>query len=324
MSKPKVALYWCASCGGCEEAVVDLNEAILDVVAAVDIILWPVALDYKYKDVEAMEDGSIAVSFINGAVRTAEQKHIAELLRKKSGLVVAFGSCAIMGGIPALANLTSKKKIFECSYHKSPTVDNPKGVEPKTSSRRDGHELSLPEFFESVYKLDDVIDVDYYLPGCPPTPALIAGAVTAILEGKLPPKGAVLSPDKALCVSCDRNESKPNDLSIEKINRVIDIQVDPEKCFLAQGVICMGPATRDGCEYPCVKGNMPCTGCFGPTDSCKDQGAKMIATLGGILKGEDDETVAEAMKGIVDPAGTFYRYGMSASLLGSERKKREK
>lgn len=321
MAKPKVAFYWCASCGGCEEAVVDLAEAILDVVAAVDIILWPIALDYKYKDIEAMDDMSIAVSFINGAIRTEEQEHIARLLRQKSGLVVAFGSCSSLGGIPALANLTSKEKIFNRSYHDSPTVINPEGVEPKTSSTVDGYELTLPEFYETVYKLDDVIDVDYYLPGCPPTPELIGNAVTAILEGKLPPKGAVLSPDKSLCGSCKRNDSKPEDVSMPEVMRVIDIKVDPEKCFLAQGIICMGPATRDGCGESCINGNMPCTGCFGPTDSCKDQGGKMIATLGGILEGEDDESAAKVLEGIVDPAGTFYRYGMSASLLGSARER---
>jgi len=323
MAKPKVALYWCASCGGCEEAVVDLAEGILDVVAAVDIVLWPVALDFKYKDIENMEDGSIAVSFINGAVRTAEQKHIAELLRKKSGLVVAFGSCSSLGGIPALANLTSRKKIFDRSYHNSPTVVNPEGIEPQTQSSVEGYELTLPEFFETVYKLSDVIDVDYYLPGCPPTPELIANAFTAILEGKLPAKGAILSHDKSLCSSCDRNETKPEDVAISEIKRVIDIEVDPEECFLAQGIICMGPATRDGCGQSCIKGNMPCTGCFGPTDSCRDQGAKMIATLGAILEGDDEETVEKVVDGVVDPAGTFYRYGMSASLLGGVRKEVE-
>jgi len=60
-AKPKVAFYWCASCGGCEESIVDLAEDILKVVEAVDIVFWPVALDFKKKDVEAMEDGSIAV-----------------------------------------------------------------------------------------------------------------------------------------------------------------------------------------------------------------------------------------------------------------------
>lgn len=321
MAKPKVAFYWCASCGGCEEAVVDLAEAVLDVIAAVDIVLWPVALDFKYKDIEAMQDGEIAVSFINGAIRTQEQEHVAKLLRKKSGLVVAFGACSSQGGIPALANLTSKKAIFERSYHKSPSVDNPKGTEPREKSKLDGYELVLPEFYETVHKLADVIDVDYYLPGCPPMPDNIAGAVQAILEGKLPAKGAVLSPNKSLCASCDRNESKPEDVAIEEVKRVIDVKVDPEKCFLAQGILCMGPATRDGCGEPCINGNMPCTGCFGPTDACKDQGAKMIASLGGILGGETDEAADKVMDGIVDPAGTFYRYTLSDSLLGQARRR---
>jgi len=73
-AKPKVAFYWCASCGGCEETVVDLNADVLKVVDAVDIVLWPVALDFKRKDIEAMADGEIAVSFINGAVRLSEQQ----------------------------------------------------------------------------------------------------------------------------------------------------------------------------------------------------------------------------------------------------------
>jgi len=319
MAKPKVAFYWCASCGGCEEAVVDLGPAILDVVAAVDIVLWPVALDFKYSDVEAMEDGEIAVSFINGAVRTEEQEHVAKLLRDKSGLVVAFGACAISGGIPALANLTSKKAIFDRSYHTAPSVVNPDGTEPQTRSGSNGHELSLPGFWETVHKLDDVVDVDYYLPGCAPTVDGIVTAVTAILEGKLPPKGAILAPNTALCSSCDRNESKPEDVCIDQVRRVVDVQVDPETCFLAQGILCMGPATRDGCGQTCVSGNMPCTGCFGPTDGCVDQGAKMVAMLGGILAGEDEESVDRVLDGIVDPAGTFYRYGMSAGLVGAAR-----
>ena len=104
MAIPKVAFYWCASCGGCEETVVDLNEDLLKVAKAVDIVLWPVALDFKKKDIEAMKDGEIAVSFINGAVRLKEQEEWVKLLRQKSGLIVAFGSCAHLGGIPGLGN----------------------------------------------------------------------------------------------------------------------------------------------------------------------------------------------------------------------------
>ena len=84
--KPKVAFYWCASCGGCEEAVVDLAEDILPVLEAVDIVFWPVALDFKENDVEAMADGSIDVAFINGAVRTTEQLRMARLMRAQVAL----------------------------------------------------------------------------------------------------------------------------------------------------------------------------------------------------------------------------------------------
>lgn len=318
--KPKVAFYWCSSCGGCEETVVDLAERVLDVVKAVDIVFWPCALDFKYKDVEAMADGEIAVAFVNGAIRTEEQEHIAKLLRQKAGLLIAFGACSAHGGIPALANLTSKKKIFDRSYHNSPSVVNPEGVEPQTKTLVDGHELTLPAFYETVYKLSDVVDVDYYMPGCPPTSDNLADAVGVILSGELPPKGSVLTPDKSLCVDCDRNKSKPEDVAIGEIKRVVDVEVDPDKCFLAQNLICMGPATRTGCGALCINGNMPCTGCYGPTDNTRDQGAKMIATLGGILEGEDNETVDRNLAGLNDPAGTFYRYTLSASLMGSMRK----
>ena len=202
-------------------------------------------------------------------------------------------------------------------------MENPGGVEPITEYELDGHRLTLPVFHRTVRKLCDVVEVDYTLPGCPPTADLLAAAVTAVLEDKLPPRGAVLAPNKALCASCDRNESKPEDVCIEQIRRVVDTELDPETCFLAQGVVCMGPATRDGCGQSCVSGNMPCSGCFGPTDGCRDQGAKMIATLGGILDGDTPRRVARAMEGLVDPAGTFYRYTLSASLVGSARKEQD-
>src|SRR3972149_9187540 len=103
--KPKVAFSWCASCGGGEEAVVDRAEGVLDVVGAVDIVFWPVALDFKVRDVKALPDESLVVSFINGAIRLSEQEEMARLLRRKSKYVIAFGSCSHMGGVPGLANL---------------------------------------------------------------------------------------------------------------------------------------------------------------------------------------------------------------------------
>jgi F420-non-reducing hydrogenase small subunit len=148
---------------------------------------------------------------------------------------------------------------------------------------------------------------------------LVLNAVTAILTNKLPARKSVLAPDKTLCTSCDRNETKPDSLNIKEFKRVHQVVADPKTCFLAQGIVCMGPATRDGCDFACVKGNMPCTGCFGPVSNA-DQGAKMISALGGVFDAEEEKDVERAVHGIPDPAGTFYRYGMAASLLGSKRK----
>jgi F420-non-reducing hydrogenase small subunit len=319
MDKPRIAFYWCSSCGGCEEAVIDLEETLVEVAGAVEVVLWPAALDFRYRDVEVLPDGGIAASFINGAIRTSEQEEIARLLRRKSELVFAFGACAAFGGIPALANLTSREEIFRTSFLQSPTVENPSARVPQTETPWNGTVLRLPEFYPSVHKLSDVVEVDYTVPGCPPTAALVAEAVTSLLAGDLPPHGSVLAPNRALCASCSRNDSKPERMRLDDIRRVTEVELDPQVCFLAQGVVCMGPATRDGCGEACIQGNMPCTGCFGATDGCRDQGAKMIAMLGGILAGDDEATVDEALEGLVDPAGTLYRYGLSSSLVGRAR-----
>ncbi len=321
MGKPKVAFYWCASCGGCEEAVVDLAEGILEVVGAVDIVLWPVALDFKLKDVHALPDGAIAASFINGSVRTSEQKEWVELLRRKSGLVVAFGSCAHIGGVPGLANLYDRAGIFERAYDLVPTADNPGRVHPQTSTKVAEGELRLPEFFNTVRTLDQVIPVDYYLPGCAPPPDLILNAVQAILAGTLPPKGSVLAPAKALCDTCPLKESKPEKMAIKEFKRIATSAPDPAVCYLAQGYVCLGPATRSGCGERCIKANMPCRGCFGPTPEATDLGAKALGALASMVDTKDPDEAARIMAMLPDPAGALYMYALPSSLL--QRKKME-
>ena len=313
--KPKVAFYWCSSCGGCEEAVLDLAEKILDVVAAVDIVFWPVALDFKKADVEAMEDGSILAAFVNGSIRTTEQEEMAHLLRRKAKVLVAFGSCAHLGGIPALANLWDREAIFRAVYLESVSTDNPDGVLPSVSTRHNGDQVTLPGFYDTVRALDQVTSVDYYIPGCAPTPNVIAGAVQTLLSGDLPPAGTVLTPDIALCEECPRLDTKPQDLSLERFRRPHEILIDEGTCLLAQGLLCMGPATRAGCGQLCIRGNMPCTGCFGPTSKVRDQGGKYLSALASMLSALDDEAIEKALDSIPDPIGTFYRYGLAGSLL---------
>jgi F420-non-reducing hydrogenase small subunit len=315
--KLQLALYWAASCGGCEIAVLDIDEKILDVAAIADIVFWPVAIDTKYKDVEVMPDKSIDVCLFNGAIRTSENEHMAKLLRKKSKVLVAFGSCSYEGCIPGLANLANRKEIFNVAYLDNPSTENPEKTVPKTSVKIKEGTLTLPEFYDTVKTLDQVVDVDYYLPGCPPPVKLIVGAIDAIAANKLPPKGTILAPLKSVCDECrfEKTEKK-----IKEIKRVYDVIKIEEKCLLEQGIICMGPATRGGCDARCLDANMPCTGCGGPTPNSIDQGAKMMSALSSILgiEGEEkmsDEEVNKLIDQIVDPVGTFYKYSLPASLI---------
>jgi F420-non-reducing hydrogenase small subunit len=317
--KPKVAFYWCAACGGCEEAVLDLEEKLLDVVSSVEIVFWPVALDFKRRDLEAMADGSILATFLNGAIRTAEQEEMAQLLRRKSQLLFAFGSCSHLGGVPGLANLWTRESIFRTLYSESPSTANPQGALPQTMTKENGHALVLPDFFDTVRTLDQVVSVDYYVPGCPPTPKVFLAALEALLNGHLPERGAVLAPDHALCEECPRKESRPEQLALTEFKRPHKTFIDEGTCVLAQGVLCLGPATRAGCEALCVRGNMPCTGCFGPTSRVKDFGAKALSAVASLAASKEEAEVARDLEHVADPTGTFYRYSLPSSLLRRKR-----
>ncbi|MCW4000836.1 MAG: oxidoreductase [Candidatus Bathyarchaeota archaeon] len=319
-SKLKIAFYWAASCGGCEIAVLDINEKILDVANLADIVFWPVALDVKYKDVEAMADKYIDITFFNGSVRNSEQEHMAKLLRQKSKTLVAFGSCAHEGCIPGLANLTDKQGVFEQVYLKDTSNVNPDATVPKAESKVKEGTLKIPEFYDTVKTLNQTVEVDYYLPGCPPPVKLIAAAIDAIASGNLPAKGSVLAPPKAVCDECPR---KRDNKKIDKIYRVYEKTPDPDVCLLEQGILCMGPATRSGCGAQCLKVDMPCTGCGAKAPNVPEQGAAMISALASILgydgvEGKEKYTekeIEELISQIKDPAGTFYMYSLPASLL---------
>ncbi len=324
-SKAKLALYWASSCGGCEIAVLEIQEKILDLAAAFDIVFWPVAVDFKVKDVEAMADGEIDLCLFNGAVRNSDNEEMAHLLRRKSKVLVAFGSCACEGCIPALSNTTSRQKTLDWVYGESPSTVNPDGVRPQVAtplSSNGGMVVSLPEFWETVHTLDQTVDVDYYVPGCPPQGhqiwAVLETVIDCLQNGKeLPPAGAVLGAgDKTCCDECprDRKERK-----LKKFVRPHEIIPDPELCLLDQGIVCMGPATRSGCGGLCVEAGVPCRGCYGPAPNSRDQGAKMISALASVIDSQDPEEIEAILDGVVDPIGTFYRFSMGTASLGRAR-----
>lgn len=314
--KLKMAVYWGAACGGCCVSVLDVHEALFDVVAAADLLFWPIALDTKYADVEAMDDGYIDLTLFNGAVRNSENEHIAKLLRKKSKILVAYGSCAHLGGIPGLANFTSKEEIFQRVYFDSESTVNDEEKIPKISNQINGYELNLPEFYNDVKTLNQAVDVDYYLPGCPPqTERLVEVFMAIVTRVELPPKGAVIGAlEKPQCDDCKRK--KTDNKLVKEFKRPWEIEDDGETCFLEQGVICMGPATRGGCgNARCVIGNAPCRGCYGPTSDVADPGAKMLSAIGTIIDSNDPEEIKKIVEGVVDPCGTFYRFSLPSAII---------
>lgn len=315
ITKPKLALYWAASCGGCEIAILELYEKVLDVADAFDIVFWPVALDTKYADVEAMEADSIDLCLFNGAIRTSENEHLAHMLREKAKVLVAFGSCAAEGCIPGLANTTTKDAIYDWVYHQSPTTVNPDGVVPLTSFELPEGEVDLPEFYESVRTLGQTIDVDYFIPGCPPEAHQIWAVVEAIVSGaELPPPGSIIGAgDKTVCEECIREREEKRLSGFVRPHQII---ADPELCLLDQGIVCMGPATRSGCGGLCVGAGMPCRGCYGPPPNVLDQGANMMSALSSAIDAHSEEEVAAILDQIADPVGTFYRFGLPHSTLG--------
>jgi F420-non-reducing hydrogenase small subunit len=319
--KPTFAMYWAASCGGCEIAVLNIHEKILDVDANFDVVFWPVAMDAKYKDVEAMPDGSILLTLFNGAIRNSENEHMAHVLRRKSKILVAFGSCANEGCMPALANLRSRQELFDTVYQ-TPSTVNPDAIRPQPHWQVPEGELTIPEFYPVVRTLDQVVPVDYFIPGCPPESHQVGAVidlVIQVLQGKaeLPPAGSVIGAGQStVCDECPRQR---NIKHIKKFVRIQDTQIDPELCLLEQGILCSGPATRSGCSALCPQANAPCIGCYGPAEGVLDYGARLMTAVASVIDSQDPEEIEAILDGIPDPAGAFYRFNMAGSLLRSSR-----
>jgi F420-non-reducing hydrogenase small subunit len=317
MAKPKLAFYWAASCGGCEITVTELGMRLVDVGDLVDIVFWPVAMDFKYSDVEALDDGEIDICFFNGGIRTAENEHLAKLLRRKSKVLVAFGSCATEGCIPGLANLYDAESIMERVYVTVPSLDESAGTLPLTSNEVPEGKIALPAFQPRLRTLAQTVEVDYFMPGCPPVVDQVWNVFQAALSGELPAKGAVIGAGpKTNCDVCPRQKGSSG-MRIESFKRPHEVELDPDLCFLAQGVICYGPVTRAGCGLPCIEGNMPCRGCYGPPDGVVDQGAKLISTLGALIDTDDPAQLQSIMDSMVDVVGTCYRFGLADSVLNA-------
>lgn len=318
MDKLKIGIYWGAGCGGCDLAVLEIHEKITELLSVADVAFWPCIADFKYADVAAMADTAIDICLFNGAIRNDENMRVARLLRRKSAVLVAFGACSMMGGIPGLGNFCTRESIFERAYCSSESTDNPSGAMPQPITEiGDGKVVTLPKVHPKVKALHQVVHVDYFMPGCPPAEHQVAAVVETIAAGALPAAPAIVGAgSKSVCDEC---KLEKRGTKVAQFKRPHQLTPDPGWCLLEQGVVCMGPATRSGCDARCMSVAMPCRGCYGPAGNTVDQGAKMIAALGSIIDSEDEDEISRIVDDIVDPAGTFYRFSLPVSLLKRSR-----
>lgn len=325
--KPKLAMYWAASCGGCEIALANIHEAILEVDQHFDFFFCPCLLDTKKSDIEALPDNAIAVTLFNGALRTTENREMAELLRRKSQIFVAFGSCSATGGIPSLANQHGLQHLLTTVFHNAPALDNPENIVPQITSKVPEGELELPALLPRVLAAHEAVTVDYSMPGCPPEPEQIVAVVRHLASGApLPPAGGLLGcAAKAVCDECPREK---RGILTKQLVRHCQQHPEPDWCLLEQGMTCVGNATRGGCGGLCPTVAMPCTGCYGPLDTDADPGAAALTAVAAAVqpaeKGAVDESALQqrlqaALAGVADPLGTFYRYTLAETVVADRK-----
>ena len=170
MGKPKVATVWLEGCAGCHMSFLDLDEVLLDIISSVDLTVTPIT---DFKDFNFQE---VDVGIIEGGIGNEEQKEIAQKLRQSCKILIAWGDCAVFGGINTLRNWIPTDEVLRRGYIETEsTVD---GVIPN-------HE-DIPPLLDKVLPVNEVVPVDLYLPGCPPSPEVIAYSLTEILKGRIP------------------------------------------------------------------------------------------------------------------------------------------
>ena len=298
----RLAEEWFAICGGCEVTILDIGEPLLEVLKQVQIVHMPVLMDHKLYgqtgEGTQMEIPEAEVGMIAGGIRNEEHKKIAQEMRKKCKTLIALGSCACFGGIPALANQYATEEMLEKVYRGSVTTES-NGL-PKEE---------IPALTDRVYAVHEVVKIDLALPGCPTTPEMVTGALLALLGGK----PFTLS-SKSVCDECPTKREKKAVSTLKRRLEKPDFTpgkpLSDMRCLMEQGFLCVGPATRGGCGGSdgvprCIRAYMPCEGCFGPLSEKANPMVDMMGALSSI--GLDP-------KQIPDRPATFNRFAGAGRL----------
>ena len=291
MSKVPVSFEWLSGCSGCEVGIVDLHERLLKVLEVVQIVRLPILVDVK-------DYPRAAVGIVTGALRTDHDIECAKKMRESCDAILAFGTCAVYGGPQGSGYAHTLAELTDCSYINNPTT--------ATDFLPD---QNLPRLLpEGVKPLDTVIDVDLYLPGCPPHAYYIFEALVALVEGREPEFGP-----HNVCHNCDRKMKHTETASLRRMH---EGPVDAEQCFLSQGILCMGSATLDRCLAPCPRHGMACSGCAGPSEQVilephLDIRTEIARRMSMMTKIPYEDVVRE----VEQQAKTYYAYAMASPVF---------
>ncbi|MBX5328411.1 MAG: F420-nonreducing hydrogenase [Candidatus Bathyarchaeota archaeon] len=230
----KVNIVSLTCCAGCVSSFLNAGDALLEILSQdFDIVYSPTFVDLK-------EVPQVDLAIVEGGVRTEADEKLIREVRAKSRVLVALGICATHGGVTSLGNIISVKKLLEKEYFVLETS-------------------KLPELEDLMYPICNFVDVDYYIPGCPPMPFLIVHSLKSIVSGKTP-----IRHQSVVCTECNR---KIIAAKLDRLYGIYDKEADPNLCLVSQGFVCLGSLTREGCGAPCPRAGFTCFGCRGPTDS---------------------------------------------------------
>lgn len=167
MSKPRVATTSLAGCFGCHMSLLDIDERILQLVELIDFDRSPID-DIKHISQRC------AIGLVEGGCCNEENVHVLHEFRENCDVLISFGDCATMGGIPAMRNNIPLEECINEAYLDGITVYNPKGITPQ--------DPDIPLLLDKVYPCHEVVKIDYFLPGCPPSADTLWAALTALLS----------------------------------------------------------------------------------------------------------------------------------------------
>lgn len=282
-----------SGCGGCQLNLVDMHEKLLQILDSVEIQRCQLLTDEK-----GCPPADIGI--LAGAIRNEHDRAAALKMRAACKTLIAFGTCAVFGGIPGAALAHSREEILEQVYVRSRTT---------VQGKRPGLQVSQLE--KLVTPVDEVIDVEYYLPGCPPHAAFTFDALLSLVENR----GRKMT-GESVCGRC-RRTMRPSETSVIKANH--QGLPDSETCFLSQGYLCLGSVTVDRCLSPCPGIGVPCTGCAGPTmqictEPNRDIRTEVAQRMSRLTKIPYESIMAEMERS----AKTHYAYAMATKMIGGK------